>query len=64
MKYATLAMIVLIVFTVGCDTKLGHEDHDHDGDGVQDHAPEDHHEEGMNHEEDYHTEEILHESVS
>ena len=38
-------MLMLVVFSVGCEvlnTELGHEDHDHDGDGVQDHAAEDH----------------------
>jgi len=32
------------MITVGCDTELGHhhEDHDHNGDGIPDHAPEDH----------------------
>jgi hypothetical protein len=32
----------LLVFTVGCDTELGHVDHDHDHDGVQDHTAEEH----------------------
>jgi hypothetical protein len=42
-----IMLVLLIAFTVGCDTELGHsdEDHDHDGDGVQDHISEDHEEE-------------------
>lgn len=37
-------IITLLLLAIGCDTELGHssENHDHDGDGVQDHAPEDH----------------------
>lgn len=38
-------MIGLLVLATGCDTELGHhheEYHDHDGDGIPDHAPEDH----------------------
>jgi len=46
MKVLFVALIIAVVlFTVGCDTELGHhheENHDHDGDGVPDHAPKDH----------------------
>jgi len=39
-------MIVLILFTIGCDTELGHhENHDHEGDEIPDHIPEEHEEE-------------------
>lgn len=48
--------IILLFGLCGCDTELGHsgEDHDHDGDGIQDHTAEDHElEEDMyGHEED------------
>ncbi|MBU0459896.1 MAG: hypothetical protein KJ597_01060 [Nanoarchaeota archaeon] len=45
-----LLVVSLMLFTVGCDTELGHshEDHDHDGDGIQDHTEEEHHEEHDN----------------
>jgi hypothetical protein len=46
-KYLLLLLILgLLVFSVGCDTELGHshENHDHDGDGVPDHTVEEHHE--------------------
>lgn len=39
----TLMLIFLVLFTLGCDTELGYrEDHDHDGDGIQDHTAEEH----------------------
>lgn len=54
MKYLmTMILILGLVFTA-CDTNLVEEDHDHDGDGIEDHAPEDHEED---HEEDNHTDE-------
>ncbi len=43
-KGMVLLLVLLLVFTAGCDTELGHSHEDHDGDGIQDHAPEDHHE--------------------
>lgn len=47
MKWIFLLLVFgLLLFTVGCDTELGHshEEHDHDGDGIQDHTAEEHHE--------------------
>lgn len=38
-----IILIFGLIFTA-CDTELGHQDHDHDGDGIQDHAPEEHEE--------------------
>lgn len=54
----TLSMIfifTILVISTGCDTELGHtEDHDHDQDGIQDHAPEEHmDEDDMMHEEEH-----------
>ena len=46
-KAIIVLLIVLTIFTAGCDTELvhpSHEDHDHDGDGIQDHSPEGHEE--------------------
>ncbi len=45
-----MLLIFGLLVTVGCDTELGHvhEDHDHDGDGIQDHTAEEHHEEEYN----------------
>jgi hypothetical protein len=46
-----LILTVLTLFTVACDTELGHshdgtdshhENHDHDGDGIQGHTLEEH----------------------
>lgn len=34
--------LIAILLTTGCSTELGHQDHDHDGDGIQDHTPEEH----------------------
>ena len=53
MRRVVLVLLVfLALFSVGCETELGHEDHDHDKDGVQDHAAENHvyepHEEDSN----------------
>ncbi len=46
MSIDLIAMVtMLILTTTGCDTELGHQDHDHDGDGIQDHAAEDHEDE-------------------
>ena len=42
MKYAFLILIVLGLLFTACNTELSHEDHDHDGDGTQDHSPEEH----------------------
>jgi|TARA_B100001971_G_scaffold70895_1_gene65308 hypothetical protein len=49
-KYLLMLLIFGLLVTVGCDTELGHvhEDHDHDGDGIQDHTAEEHHEEEYN----------------
>ncbi|NJL43733.1 MAG: hypothetical protein HC945_00165 [Nitrosarchaeum sp.] len=45
MKNATLLLLVALLLA-SCDTELGHsEDHDHDGDGIQDHAASEHEEE-------------------
>ena len=40
----TLMLVFLVLFSIGCDTELGHpdENHDHDGDGIQDHTTEEH----------------------
>ena len=37
-------LLVKITFALGCEIELGHQDlhHDHDGDGIADHAPQDH----------------------
>ena len=54
----TLTIMILMMTALAltaCDTPLGHagEDHDHDGDGVQDHAAEDHdHEDDEHHDEE------------
>ncbi len=39
-----LVMILCIFSITACDTELGHhhEDHDHDGEGIQDHTAEEH----------------------
>ncbi len=39
--------ITCLLLVTGCDMELGHlgDDHDHDGDGIQDHDEEDHHDE-------------------
>lgn len=39
-----ILLIFLVLFTFGCDTELGHtdENHDHNGDGIQDHTTEEH----------------------
>ncbi len=44
-KIIFLVLISLLLTATACDTELGHldeEDHDHDGDGIPDHAAEDH----------------------
>jgi len=43
-KIIIILLVFLVLFTLGCDTELGHgsEDHDHDGDGIPDHAAEEH----------------------
>lgn len=51
-------VIALLVLAVSCSTELGHSDHDHDGDGVQDHAAEDHVDETLNSEDTEFEEEI------
>lgn len=49
MRYVLFVLFLLAL--TACDTELGHvESHDHDGDGVEDHAPEEHDEE---HDEEY-----------
>lgn len=47
MKYLSLILALMLVFAAGCSTELGHQDHDHDGDGVQDHTAEEHVDEEM-----------------
>lgn len=43
MEWRLIAVLVIALFACSaCDTELGHTDHDHDGDGVQDHAPHEH----------------------
>ncbi len=42
-KYLFLILVIgLLVLSVGCDTELVHESHDHDGDGISDHTAEEH----------------------
>ena len=45
-------LIILLIGFSGCDIELGHKNHDHDGDGFEDHDEEDH-------DEEYHDEEFL-----
>ena len=54
-KLIVFAVVILAIFALGCDIELGHVDHDHDGDGVQDHAAEDHDEEEDHHEDEEHS---------
>lgn len=43
MKYVLMLLVVLMLsFTACADVELGHANHDHDGDGVQDHDAKDH----------------------
>jgi ABC-type nickel/cobalt efflux system permease component RcnA len=59
----SILLIGLLVLTIGCDVELGaHEDHDHDGDGIQDHTAEEHDEEmheDEHHDEEKHEDEVL-----
>lgn len=54
-----LVLLSLLALTAGCDIELGHqgENHDHDGDGIEDHAAEDHENEHEDEHEDEHHEE-------
>ena len=52
-----IVLLSLLAFTA-CDTSL--VSHDHDGDGVADHAPEDHHDE--HDENEHHDEEVHHDN--
>ncbi len=53
-KTVVLLILVLSALLLGCSTELGHfeKNHDHDGDGFEDHSPEEHDE---NHEEETNT---------
>jgi hypothetical protein len=50
--FIAVFLISILLIATSCDTELGHhEDHDHDGDGVQDHAPDEHVDEEHEHNE-------------
>ncbi|MCF7871443.1 hypothetical protein K9L97_00230 [Candidatus Woesearchaeota archaeon] len=42
--FLVFVLFFVLFFAVACDTELGHssQDHDHDGDGFQDHLEEEH----------------------
>jgi ABC-type nickel/cobalt efflux system permease component RcnA len=42
MLIGLVALALLVSACEDIDLLEGHDDHDHDGDGIQDHAPEDH----------------------
>ena len=42
MRIMIILVVLMLLFTVACDTELGHAGHDHDGDGVQDHDASEH----------------------
>ena len=50
-------LIILLIGFSGCDIELGHKNHDHDGDGFEDHDGEDH--DGEDHDGEDHDEEFL-----
>jgi len=57
-KTLIVSILVILLFGIsGCDTKLVHETHDHDGDGIEDHLTEDHDYEGHHNDEEYHNDE-------